>query len=188
MNLINKKSHYFFGLLAFFGMIGFYFAVLIIANSVEHALNEFQRIWYFILFISVGFGVQTGLYFYIKNFLNNSPAKVSVAGSAGVSGVSMAACCAHHLTDLLAVLGLSVFAVLISQYQTSLMLIAVFSNALGAIYMLSVIKKHNLVKKESNLALRKIISFNLDKLFKVFFVIGLAVIVLSIIYSFIKII
>ncbi|PIN98792.1 MAG: hypothetical protein COT90_02725 [Candidatus Diapherotrites archaeon CG10_big_fil_rev_8_21_14_0_10_31_34] len=183
MNSLKEKKHYFFGLLAFLGMIAFYFAILIIANSFEHALSEFQRIWYFILFISVGFGVQTALYFYIKNFLINSSAKASVAGSAGVSGVSMAACCAHHLTDFLAVLGLSVFAVLLSQYQVSLMLVAVFSNLLGAIYMLSVIKKHNLIRQETVL-LKKIISVDLDKSFNLFLVIGLALIVLSVIYSF----
>jgi hypothetical protein len=178
---MKEKKHYFFALIGSIAILAFYFGTLSLMNSIEHALSEFQRIWYFVLFLSAGFGVQIGLYFYMKNFTENYAVAASVAGTAGVSGTSMVACCLHHLTDLLPVLGLSALAFFLGKYQLTFMLIAVFSNLGGTIYMLSVIKKHNLIRRESRV-LRKIALLNLDGIFKMSIAVGLALVVLSLIY------
>jgi hypothetical protein len=48
----------------------------------------------------------------------------------------MVACCAHHATDILPVLGLSAFATILAEYKTPFMLAGLAGNAGGIGYML----------------------------------------------------
>ena len=179
---IKKKQHYIFGTIAAAALIAFYLTILTLVNSFDHALSEFARMWYFILPLSLGFGTKVGLYFYIKNFIAEKTATASVAGAGGLSGASMVACCAHHLTDFLPILGLSAFAIFLDKYQLTFILIALFSNFLGVIYMLSVMKKHSLFSTENGF-LVKIFSLDFDKALKLSFTLGLALVVLSALFA-----
>jgi hypothetical protein len=138
--------------------------------------------WYFIVPLSIGFGTQVGLYFYIKKFIAEKAATASVAGAGGLSGASMVACCAHHLTDFLPILGLSAFAIFLDKYQLTFILIALFSNFIGVVYMLSVMKKHSLFSTENEF-LVKIFSLDFDKALKLSFTLGLALVVLSALFA-----
>ena len=179
---IKKKQHYIFGTIAAAALIAFYLTILTLVNSFEHAISELARMWYFILPLSSGFGTQVGLYFYIKNFIAEKTAAASVAGAGGLSGASMVACCAHHLTDFLPILGLSAFAIFLDKYQLTFILIALFSNFLGVVYMLSVMKKHSLFSTENEF-LVKIFSIDFDKALKLSFTLGLALVVLSALFA-----
>jgi hypothetical protein len=60
----------------------------------------------------------------------------AVAASTGTSTAAMLACCAHHLTDILPVIGLSGAAVFVNQYKTPFLWLGIAMNAVGIGYML----------------------------------------------------
>ena len=67
-----------------------------------------------------------------------------MATSGDVSAGSMAACCAHHITDVLPLLGLSGLAAFLASYQVLFILIGVLSNVVGITIMLETIQRHGL--------------------------------------------
>ena len=123
----------------------FYFLILVLANSLSHALSEFLRLWYWILILIFGFSFQAYLYFYIRERQKALSLKI-LAGSGGVSSGSMVACCLHHLSDVLPVMGLAGAALFLVQYQIFFIAIGVISNIIGIIIMLEIIRKNNLAK------------------------------------------
>ena len=127
-----------------------YFGIVSVANSFTHAVEEFGRIWYWIALLTAGFGVQVGLYAYIRQSLKarTRGATAEVATAGGISTGSMIACCAHHVTDVLPILGLGAAAVFLTQYQTPFILLGVFSNLIGITIMLHLIQKQNLAPKD----------------------------------------
>ncbi|MCL7412989.1 MAG: hypothetical protein M8353_05140, partial [ANME-2 cluster archaeon] len=132
-----------FGIFGGLALLFVYFAILAIANSPAHALEQFREMWYWILLLAAGFGVQAGLYTHIR-IAHKRASTTSVAASGGMSTVSMAACCAHHLTDVLPLLGLSAAALFLVKYQTFFILAGVFSNFMGITVMLRVIQDSRL--------------------------------------------
>lgn len=129
------------GILGSFGLLTFYFLILRLTGmSWDVALWQFKSFWPWITALAIGFGVQVGLYLHLRNCHNQRDGKV-VAVSGGMSGTAMVACCAHHLVDVLPILGLSAAAVFLAQYQAWFLALGVVSNILGIGYMLKMLKK-----------------------------------------------
>ncbi|OGG14820.1 hypothetical protein A2773_07000 [Candidatus Gottesmanbacteria bacterium RIFCSPHIGHO2_01_FULL_39_10] len=125
------------GLSATLALILFYFLTMrILAGSWYAAFDQFQDLWFFMLPLSLGFGIQVGLYVDLKRKIERPTQKV-VAGNTAVSTLGMIACCAHHLTDVLPIIGLSALSTLLVNYQTPILLIGIASNIAGIIYLLN---------------------------------------------------
>jgi len=62
-------------------------------------------------------------------------ATAATATGTGTSTVAMVACCAHHVTDVLPVLGLSGAAIFLNDYRIPLMVAGLAVNATGVLYM-----------------------------------------------------
>ncbi len=158
------SRHVLAGAIAGFVLLVFYFAVLAVANSLAHAFSQFFEMWQWVLALSFGFGVQAGLYSFIRSALKAKAmggATAEVAASGGVSGGSMVACCAHHAANVLPLIGLSGAAIFLSQYQLFFILTGVFSNIIGAIMLLAIIQKHRLAANAS--VLKNFMGFDLKK-------------------------
>lgn len=56
--------------------------------------------------------------------------------------MAMVACCAHHLTDVLPLVGLAGAAVFLSSYQSLFLLLGVLSSFVGITYMLGLLRRH----------------------------------------------
>src|SRR3989338_5588796 len=124
-----RLKPFFFGVAAGTALLSAYFILVSALNSKEHAVSEFIRLWPWMLSLSVGFGVQAGLFFRIREVVKTSVSgAASVAASGSVSSVSMAACCAHHLADVLPFIGLSAFSFFLVRYQVVFLSIGVVSN------------------------------------------------------------
>lgn len=125
-----------------------YFLILTLANSFSHSVEQFKEMWYWITILVAGFSIQAGLYSYIRIVLKarkaSGAATSSVAAAGGISTTSMVACCAHHITDVLPIIGLSAAVVFLNQYQTLFIVIGVLSNLIGITLMLRIIQKHGL--------------------------------------------
>jgi len=108
------------GLLASIFLTAVYFGIVSWAESVSHAVDFFWQDRWIVLPIIIGFGVQAALYtilkwrLYMPVSVSNSigskqiPATGASMGASGTtSTVAMVACCVHHVTDVLPILGLA---------------------------------------------------------------------------------
>lgn len=164
-----------FGILGGTLLLGFYFGIVSWAATFRHALEELWTIWYWIVPLVLGFGIQAGLFAYVRGYAKvaSASAKGSIAASGGLSTLSMAACCAHHVTDFLPVLGLSAAALFLTQYQTVFLTVGVVSNLIGINLMFRIIQKHGFYW-ESGSWLNKVMAFNLKGTLYVLLVVGAA--------------
>jgi YHS domain-containing protein len=137
-----------FGALGIGVLLLIFFGIVTLANgSFSSALQEFKRIWYWIVILASGFGFQLGLFTYLKQRIAEKTTAVTaeVAASGTVSTGSMVACCAHGLVNVLPLVGVSAAAAFLATYQLPLILIGVFSNLVGITIMLGIIQKHGLL-------------------------------------------
>lgn len=124
-----------FGLLAALGLLAFYLGTITLAQGWEHAVEQLSIDRLFVGAIMAGFGTQVGLYTYLRGMHLHATAG-GVAASTGTSAVAMLACCAHHLTEVFAVLGLSGAAIFLNAYKTPLLWLGIVMNLFGIAYLL----------------------------------------------------
>jgi hypothetical protein len=139
------------GSIASLALLSTYFIILTIAGSIEYATRQFLDIWYWILILVLGFGGQVGLFVYIKNAIREKTTKLNaeIATTGGITTGSMIACCAHHVTDVLPIIGLSAAAIFLIRYQIPVIILGIFSNLIGLTIMLNTIQKHSLFNERS---------------------------------------
>jgi len=129
------------GVIASFGL-SFLYGILILLTmpNFQEALAVTAAVWYLLIAIIISFGAQFGLWFYVRaTSRKTSGALPGVSGT--TSSVSMLACCAHHLVDLLPLWGLSGAALFLGQYQRPLLVISLAINLLSIAYLLYVVAK-----------------------------------------------
>ncbi len=143
------KRHVLIGASAAILLLIIYMGIITLAEGLKHALDQTADLWYWVVALAGGFGVQAGLFSFIRQGLRErrASATASVATSGGVSAGSMVACCAHHLTDVLPLLGLSGLAAFLASYQLLFIVIGVLSNLVGITIMLETIQRHGLSRK-----------------------------------------
>ncbi len=116
-----------------------YFSIMLVFNSFDLAVAQFRQMLPFVLVISALPAFQFWIYSYASGLVavGASP----LAGSAGVSGASMVARCAHHLTDV-PLIGISTLtSFFFFRYQPAFLLATIFSNVLGTFMMLSYVRR-----------------------------------------------
>ncbi len=137
----TKTKSIFWGVIASLGMALFYVVIMFLTMPYSEVWYQFVSFWYLIIGIVIGFGIQVGLWVYIKN-CGHMYASGGVAGASGaMSGTAMLACCAHHLADVLPILGLSGAAIFLTQYQRPFLVLGLSINLLGIAYMLRILSK-----------------------------------------------
>jgi len=110
---------------------------MIVSSDWSFVLEQFSLYWYFVIALAVGFGIQVGLYSYLK--VAASGRVLAVSGT--TSTAAMVSCCTHYLVNLLPVLGAVGFITLVAQYQVELFWLGLVFNFAGIIYMVSQIRK-----------------------------------------------
>lgn len=147
MRIVSKAI--LFGILAFLLLLGFYFSILTFISGWEFAKLQFFSYWYFILSLAVGFGIQIGLYSYLRNLVQRSQdTSVRVVAVSGTtSTLTMISCCSHYFANILPIIAASGVVTFVAQYQVRLFWVGLAANFLGIVYMLSRIQKvRSLVK------------------------------------------
>jgi len=155
----------FYGSAASFILLLVYFGILTAVESFGHALQQFAELWYLMIPLVIGFGLQIGLYFHIREgfkFAAVSGTTGSVASSGGMSAGSMALCCLHHVTDVLPLVGLSAAALFLAQYQPFFLVLGILSNIVGIFMMFNIMQKHGLQPKAGFLS--GIFNFNMKNM------------------------
>ena len=134
------------GLVGALFLTGLYFGIVSWAESPQHAVELFWDDRWIVLPIILGFGVQVGLYTILKKRLFVPVAATGPSGpliSAGgtTSTIAMVACCAHHVADVLPILGLTAAATFLAQYRIAFMLVGLGTTLLGIVIMLFILFK-----------------------------------------------
>lgn len=130
----NRVRPFVFGMLATLALLAFYLGVITLAQGWTHALQQLAEDRWFVGAIAGGFGTQVGIFAYLREL----HARVMAGGvgvSTGTSTAAMLACCAHHLTDVLPILGLSGAAVFLNAYKTPLLWLGIVMNLAGIVYL-----------------------------------------------------
>ena len=122
----------------------FYMGILTWAQGWEYASSQFMRDRWYVLPIIVGFGIQAALYAILRFGLfipitSSGHPGALIGTSGGTSATAMVACCIHHVTDVLPILGLSAAASFLTRYQRPFMLIGLAMNLIGISAMLIVL-------------------------------------------------
>lgn len=167
------------GAIGFLGLLIVYFGILSGFQSFNHALKQFLAMWYWILILATGFGIQLGLYSYIRSNIRKrvTGAAAEVTAAGGISTGSMIACCGHHITDVLPIIGLSGAAVFLAKYQLPFILLGIFSNLVGITIMLNIIQKNKLYSKRN--FLKAIFSYDMKTIRRIVVVLSLVIVAFS---------
>ena len=122
-------------------MAGFYLGLLSWLEGWPYATFQLSRDRAYVLPIILAFGVQAALYSVIRFRLygpvqNAGMGGVMMGSSGGTSATAMVACCLHHATNVLPILGISAATAFLARYQRPFMQVSLAMNLLGILLML----------------------------------------------------
>lgn len=125
-------------------LTGLFLGLVSWAENFQHAVEYLWQDRWIVAPIILGFGVQTALYIILKKrqFLpvaDAGPSGVMTGASGATSTIAMAACCAHHVTDVLPILGLTAAATFLAEYHTAFMLVGLTTTLIGTGVMLVIL-------------------------------------------------
>ena len=126
-----------FGIVAFILMLAIYFSVVGLISGLDFAREQFAEFRPFIVTLALSFGIQVGLYTYLKNLVGQHGASQKVVAVSGTtSTAAMVSCCAHYLVNILPIVGVTGFLTIVAQYQIELFWVGLAFNAAGILYIL----------------------------------------------------
>lgn len=132
------------GIAGAFLLTGLYFGIVSLAESPQHAVELFWEQRWIVIPIIIGFGIQMAFYTILKKRLfvpsSRSGPSGALAGAGGAtSTAAMVACCAHHVTDVLPILGLTAAATFLAEYQTAFMMVGLGTTYTGIAVILVIL-------------------------------------------------
>ena len=130
------RTSFLYGVAGTTALLGVYFLILTAVSDWEFTLSQFFDFWYFVVSLAVGFGIQIGLYSYLRSAVHNMDMSGKVVAVSGTtSTAAMISCCAHYLTNILPVVGAAGAVALVAQYQIELFWFGLACNLAGIAYM-----------------------------------------------------
>lgn len=122
-------------LMAILLLLSIYFGLLTLLSGWDFAKLQFFEFWYFIVALAIGFGLQVGMFVYLKNLIHGQMSKGVVVATGSTSTIAMISCCAHYLVNIIPILGVTGFVSVVAQYQVELFWFGLVSNLFGIIYI-----------------------------------------------------
>lgn len=129
------------GTLASIVLLAVYITIVSLVSGFGFMLKQFSEFWYFVVTLALGFGIQVGLYSYLKNAIKQNPSKGVLAVSGTTTTAAMISCCAHYLVNILPILGAVGIITVISQYQVQLFWVGLAFNFAGIAYITNKVMK-----------------------------------------------
>lgn len=123
------------GVLAFALMLSVFFGVVSLISGWSFMLEQFAAFWYYIIALALGFGIQVGLYTYLRQLVRQGMSGKMVAASGTTSTAAMVSCCAHYLVNILPVIGVTGFVTVVAQYQVQLFWVGLLFSLAGILYI-----------------------------------------------------
>jgi hypothetical protein len=110
------------GLLASAGITVFYMAALVASADWQHLSDQARQGWWLLAPIVVGFGTQVALTVELRRRHRAQHLAATTGAGTSTSVVGMVACCAHHLADLVPLLGATGLAAFLFDWRVPFML------------------------------------------------------------------
>jgi hypothetical protein len=133
-----------FGLAGSFFLAGLYFGIMSWAEGFKAARAFFWSDRWLVIPIILGFGIQATLYAILKFRLyvpvrTTGPGGALMGASGTTSTVAMLACCVHHVTDVLPILGLTAAATFLGRYRLAFMWTSLGTTLVGITLILVIL-------------------------------------------------
>lgn len=130
------------GLLGALALVGLYMGIIGVAESPSHALQQLKTDAIWVALVSIGFGTQIGLYLRVRGLVRRRGANKALTGAGtGASTLGMVACCAHHLTDLAPLIGLTGLTAFLSQYRLAFIIGGLAVNLVGILWSIRTLRQ-----------------------------------------------
>ncbi|HQU09097.1 MAG TPA: hypothetical protein PLV25_03940 [Opitutales bacterium] len=143
----NATKPILYGILATALLLGVYFAVLTFVSGWSFTQDQFSQFGYFVVSLAVGFGIQIGLYAYLRELVKGMSGEGKVLGVTGTtSTAAMISCCTHYLVNLVPILGVTGLATFVAQYQVKIFWVGLAFNIFGIVFIsrkIIAFKKHH---------------------------------------------
>jgi len=128
------------GVIASVSLLLLYGVTMTLLSGWQATIEQFQALWYFMIPLAVGFGIQVSLYTKL-NIAIKTKAQASMKTSGVASTGAMLACCVHHLTDVTPFLGLAGLSIFLTRYQVPILTLGIGVNIIGIVVMLKHLKR-----------------------------------------------
>lgn len=136
MPVIVVRQPYIAGVIAALILLAIFFGVVSFISGWGFARAQFGQYWYFIVTLALGFGIQIGLYTYLKQLLRHRDASGKVVAVTGTtSTATMVSCCAHYLVNILPIFGATGLATIAAQYQVKFFWVGIALNLFGIFFI-----------------------------------------------------
>ncbi len=112
-----------------------YFVIVSLVSGLDFAEGQFVQFWYFLVSLALGFGLQVGLYSYLRSLVKQMAGGKVLAVSGTTSTAAMISCCTHYLANLLPILGTAGIVVFVAQYQVEIFYAGILFNIFGIAYI-----------------------------------------------------
>ena len=126
-------------IIVIFIVIAINFLVLYFLNFPQMAIYQLIKYFLLLILLVLGFGVQIGLFTYLKH--KNVVCSLTTATSGSISSISMILCCSHYIVTVIPFVSISL-ANLLTKYTLQLLLFGILSNLIGILIMVMKIKKN----------------------------------------------
>ncbi|MEP7162582.1 MAG: hypothetical protein ABI747_02360 [Candidatus Moraniibacteriota bacterium] len=105
------------GIAATVALLTLYFSVVSFISGWAFTQEQWRTFWYYLLFLALGFGIQIGLYTYLKALHCSKMPKGTLATTSTTSTFAMLSCCTHYLVSVIPLLGVTGAVAVIDRYQ-----------------------------------------------------------------------
>lgn len=119
-------------------LLGTYFGALILVSGWDFTVEQFLVYRYFVIALAAGFGVQVGLFVYLRRLVQGARGQGAVLATSGTtSTAAMLSCCTHYLANVAPFLGAAGLVTFVANYQVELFWIGLAFNGAGIFYIAS---------------------------------------------------
>jgi hypothetical protein len=134
------------GLIGILFLASIYFGLMSWAEGFKSAWGLFWYDRWIVIPILLGFGIQAALFAVLKfrTFVPDAamgPSGALMGASGTTSTIAMLACCVHHVTDVLPILGLTAASAFLGRYRTAFMLVGLGTTLIGILAMLIILAR-----------------------------------------------
>ena len=121
------------GVAAAAALMSLYMAILLAASGWSHLRDQASQDWWLLTPIIAGFGLQVAFTAELRARHLAHHLGASTGAGTGASTVGMVACCAHHLADLVPLLGATGLAAFLLDWRVPLMVFGLAVNGVAAV-------------------------------------------------------
>ncbi len=123
------------GIIATDALLALFVVLVTSISGWATTTSQFANYWYYLVPLAIGFGIQVGMYIYLREMAKRAMSKKVMAVTGSTSTAAMISCCAHYLVNILPIISAAGVAAFIGQYQVKLFWVGIAFNLFGLAYI-----------------------------------------------------